>query len=121
VVRVWNTIPEPERARTAILCSNYGLAGAINLYGPPHGLPPAISGVNSFWARGYGAPPPETVIVLGGRRERLDQRFESVVHAGRVPNPLDIANEESERPDIYICRQPRENWQEMWPKLRSFG
>jgi Dolichyl-phosphate-mannose-protein mannosyltransferase len=121
VARIWNTIPETERARTAIYCGNYGEAGAINLYGPRHGLPQAISAVNSFWARGYGSPPPETVIVLGGRRDRLDERFESVVLVGHVPNPLDVANEESEHPEIYLCRRPRESWPVLWSKIRGFG
>lgn len=121
VARVWNTIPEAERARAAIYCANYGEAGAVNLYGPRYGLPQAISGINSFWERGYGSTPPETVIVLGGSRERLEQRFESVAPAGRVPNPLGVANEESGHPDIYLCRRPRESWPELWPKLRAFG
>jgi 4-amino-4-deoxy-L-arabinose transferase-like glycosyltransferase len=121
VARVWGTIPEAERARAAVYCSNYGEAGAVNLYGPRHGLPQAISGINSFWARGYGDPPPETVVVVGGRRELLEQRFESVTLAGRVPNPLGVANEESGRPDIYLCRRPRESWAELWPRLRAFG
>lgn len=121
VARVWDTIPEAERGRAAVYCANYGEAGAVNLYGPRHGLPRAISGINSFWAHGYGNPPPETVVVLGGRREQLEQRFESVTLAGRVPNPLGVANEESRRPDIYLCRRPRQSWAELWPKLRAFG
>lgn len=121
VARIWNTLPPAERRTTAIYCANYGEAGAVNLYGPKHGLPQAISGVNSFWARGYGNPPPETVIVLGGRPERLAERFESVVLAGRVPNPLRVENEEAEHPDIYLCRKPRRGWEEVWPTLRRFG
>ena len=121
VARIWETLTEDERRRTAIYASNYGEAGAINLYGPRYGLPRAISGVNSFWARGYGDIPPETVIVLGSRRERLEERFELVSVAGQIPNPLGIANEESQRPEIYICRQPKQPWQELWPKIRSFG
>jgi hypothetical protein len=41
-----------------ILAGNYGEAGAINLYGPAYDLPEAISGINSYWLRGYGDPPP---------------------------------------------------------------
>lgn len=121
VARIWNTIPPAERRTAAIYCANYGEAGAVNLYGPKYGLPPAISGVNSFWARGYGDPPPETVIVLGGRPERLAERFESFVLAGRVPNPLRVENEEAEHPNIYVCRKLRMSWQELWPMVRGFG
>lgn len=121
VARIWETLPEAERQRTVIYGSNYGEAGAINLYGPRYGLPKAISGVNSFWERGYGDKEPDTVIVLGSLRERLDERFESVTFAGRMPNPLGIDNEESRRPEIYICRRPKAPWHVVWPQIRSFG
>jgi len=121
VARIWGTIPPAQRARTAIYCSNYGEAGAIDLYGPRYGLPPAISGVNSYWARGYGDPPPEQVIVIGSRPDRVARRFDSFVVAGRVPNPHRIANEESEHPDIFLCGKPREGWAALWPTIRGFG
>jgi hypothetical protein len=121
VARIWQTIPPAERAHAAIYCANYGEAGAIDLYGRAHGLPQAISGVNSFWARGYGNPPPDVVIVIGSHRERLEQRFRVVTLAGHVPNPLHVANEESEHPDIFVCRGLRVPWAQLWPQLRGFG
>lgn len=121
VARVWVSIPMPERQRTAIFGSNYGEAGAIDLYGPRYGLPPAISGVNSFWARGYGSPPPQTVIVLGSHREQLQSVFHSVTLAGRIPNPWHLNNEESEHAEIFICRGLKSSWPEVWKQARSFG
>lgn len=59
VARVRDSLPAEDRAHLGILAGNYGEAGAIDLYGPQYGLPNAISGVNSFWARGYGDPPPD--------------------------------------------------------------
>ncbi len=108
--------------RVAILTANYGEAGAINLYGPAQNLPAAISGVNSFWARGYGEPPPEVVIVVGFSRERAERFFAECEPAGRVTNRFGVKNEEtSDNPEIFICRKPRLPWPELWPKLRSFG
>lgn len=121
VARIWKSLPPDERARTAIFCSNYGEAGAIDLYGPAHGLPNAISGVNSFWARGYGSPPPETVIFLGSTEERVRRRFADVQLAGRIPNPYGLDNEEAGQADIFLCRKPRVPWPELWQMLRSFG
>ena len=46
------SLPTEERAHVGILAGNYGEAGAIDLYGPAHGPPKAISGVNSYWLRG---------------------------------------------------------------------
>lgn len=122
VARVYHSIPPAERAHTAIFGGNYGEAGAIDLYGPGLGLPHAISGINSYWLRGPGTPPPQTLIVLGGNRERLEKLFSSVVMAGKTPNPLHVKNEEtSDHPDIFICRGLREPIEKLWPKIRSFG
>lgn len=122
VAALYSSLPADERARTGILASNYGEAGAVNLYGPPLGLPEAISGINSYWYRGYGNPPPTTLIVLGSRRDRLDRFFSSCEVAARTPNPLNVRNEETERhPDIFLCRLMKVAWPELWPRIRGFG
>lgn len=122
VARIYATIPPAERAHTAIFCGNYGEAGAVDLYGPARGLPNAISGINSYWARGYGEPPPETLIVLGGKREELERVFASVQLAGAITNRYGVANEETTRHrEIFVCRGMRARWPEIWPKIRSFG
>ncbi len=122
IASVYSSLPVDERARTGIIASNYGEAGAVNLYGKALGLPEAISGVNSYWARGYGNPPPTTLIVLGSRRESLDRVFSSCEVAAHTPNPLNVRNEETERhPDIFVCRQMKVTWPELWPRIRSFG
>jgi len=59
IAHVRDSLPNEDRARLGILAGNYGEAGAVNLYGPQLGLPRVIRGVNSFWQRGYGDPPPE--------------------------------------------------------------
>lgn len=122
VAEIYGGLPDGERARTAILTGNYGEAGAIDLYGPALGLPPAISGVNSYWARGYGDPPPSTVIVLGFRREAAERVFETCELAGRVTNRYGVRNEESrDHPEIFVCRGPRRPWPILWGELRRFG
>jgi hypothetical protein len=94
----------------------------VNLYGPAHGLPAAISGVNSFWARGYGEPPPETLIVLGLSEQSAHDKFSDCRLAGHTPDPYGIKNEETERhPDIYFCRKPKSGWAEFWKRFRYFG
>jgi 4-amino-4-deoxy-L-arabinose transferase-like glycosyltransferase len=119
VAKIWSSLPAAERAHAAIYGANYGEAGAIDLYGPRFGLPPAISRVNSFWARGYGNPPPSTVIVLGAHRQDLERRFTSVILAGTIPNPHHLDNEESEHSEIFICRGLRASWPSIW--TRAFG
>jgi hypothetical protein len=115
-------LPPGERAKAGILAGNYGEVGALNLYGEKHGLPKAISGVNSSWERGYGDPPPDTVIVVGYTREFLEAEFSSCQVGGRVWNRYGIPNEETtEDPEIFVCRGLKEPWPQFWPKARRFA
>ena len=122
VAQIRDSLPNPDRARVGILCGNYGEAGAVNLYGPRYGLPPAISGVNSFWERGYGDTPPETIIALGLSREFLERNFESCEVGGHLRNRYGVANEETTyHAEVFVCRRLRQSWPEFWKQFRRYG
>jgi hypothetical protein len=123
VAGVYNHLPADEKSRAGIYAGNYGEAGAINLYGPAYGLPQAISGINSYWLRGFGDPPPETVIVVGEQRETLDRFFEACdLAAGPITNRYQVENEESsDFPGVFVCRGLRRPWSEIWDEILHFG
>jgi len=122
LAQIRNSLPESERAHTAILAGNYGEAGAINLLGPQYGLPPAISGGNSFWAHGYGDPPPETVIVVGFSRRFVERNFNSFQLVAKTWNQFGVATEETEdHPEIYLCRGLKQSWPDFWKNFQYFG
>jgi hypothetical protein len=119
VTGIYQPIPESEKPRAAILAGNYGEAGALELYGK--GLPRIISGANSLWYRGYGDPEPETVIVVGFERVDAEKIFSSCEYAGTVTNSYEVKNEESSyHTGLYICRQPRRPWSELWQEMRWY-
>ena len=122
IARIEATLPMEEKPGTAILAGNGGEAGAINLFGPACGLPRAISGFNSSWERGYGNPPPRTLIVIGFSADFLRDNFESCLAEGSVTNRYGIQNQETTNcPVVYVCRGLREPWPEFWRKLRCYG
>jgi 4-amino-4-deoxy-L-arabinose transferase-like glycosyltransferase len=122
VARIRDSLPPEQRERTGVLAANYGEAGAINLYGPQHKLPRAMSGVNSFYYQGYLEPPPQTVIALGFSQSFLDRNFEGCRIAGHTPNPYNVENEETrDHPDIYMCGAPKRGWEEFWKGFQRFG
>lgn len=122
VAGIRDTVPLEERSRLGILASNYGEAGAINVYGPAYNLPHAISGMDSNWLWGYGDPPPETVIVLGMTPSDAYALFETCSIAGTTANPYGIQNIESQSfPDILLCRHLRQPWEQFWKNYLSFG
>ena len=121
VAKIRDTLPAEDRARLGILAGNYGEVGALNLYGARYGLPRAISGVNSFWERGYGDPPPETLIVVGFPRQWVDSHFASCQLAGHPWNRYGTANEETiENSDMFVCRGLRQPWPAFWKGFQSF-
>ena len=122
IAQIRDSLPAEDRARLGILASNYGEAGAVNLYGPRYGLPRVISGVNSFWQRGYGDPPPQTVIVVGEHLDFLETKFETCTLAAQTWNRFGIGNEETlDHPDIFVCRNLRTSWPDFWKTHRHFG
>ncbi len=120
VAGIYAALPPETRQGTGILAGNYGEAGAIDLYGPAFGLPSAISGADSYWLRGYPDPPPQNVIVLGYLPESLTRFFATCAEVGRVTNNAGVQNEETAHPQIFLCREPRTSWPELWPMLREF-
>lgn len=122
VARIRDSLSPEERSHLGIIGTNYGEAGAINLYGRQYGLPQAISGVNSFWARGYGNPPPQILIVIGLDKKYRDADFQWCRLAGHTWNHYNIKNEETvDHPDIFVCGPPKDGWPEFWKNFRYFG
>jgi hypothetical protein len=111
-----------ESAPLGILAGDAGEAGALNLYGRAWGLPTAISGSNSHWLRGYGDPPPQTVITVGFRRPDIEAVFESCELASHINIPFGIKNSAiGENTDIFVCRRPRQPWHLFWKQFKWFG
>lgn len=117
IAGVYNSLPPQLRTRTAIFAQNYGQAGAIDLFGPRYGLPPAISGHQSyfFWGpRGYTG---ESVIVLDDSKDRLEQFFASVRKVAHVSHPYSMPYEHF---DVYYCQGLKEPLSDLWPKLKNW-
>jgi hypothetical protein len=122
LAQVRDSLPSESRAHLGILAENYGEVGAINLYGPSHGLPPAISGINSSWERGYGDPPPQILIIVGFPRTFVDTNFDSCRLVAQNTNSFGVVNEETtERRDIFLCGPPKTGWPQFWRNFQYFA
>ncbi len=122
IAKIRDSLPAEQRENVGILAGNYGEVGAINLFGPHYGLPLAISGVNSSWERGYGNPPPQTLIVAGFWKEFVDDHFSSCRVAAQIWNSYGIENEETfEHPYVFVCGPPLKGWPEFWKDFQMFA
>jgi hypothetical protein len=117
VARIYRTLPPADRAKAAVFGQNYGQAGAIDLFGPSLGLPPAISGHLSYWLWGPRGYTGEVMIVLDDDRETLQRLFGSVQLAGRVDHPYSMPYEHF---DVWVCRQPRQSMAALWPRIKKY-
>ena len=122
VAAVRDALAPEQRASVGVLVGNYGEQGAIEILGPPYGLPMPVSGTNSAWLRGYPEPQPTTLIVIGHGQKYVDRMFTACRVAGHNGNGLGVHNEESaDHPDIYVCGPPKLPWPEFWKEYRAFG
>jgi hypothetical protein len=117
VAHVYNNLSPDIRGKTAIFAQNYGQAGAIDLFGPKFGLPKAISGHQNYFLWGPRDFTGESVIVLQGRQDRLEDRFASVTRVANVYHPYSMP---SEHFDVFYCRGLKRPLKEMWPELKSW-
>ena len=117
VARVYRSLPPADRAMAAIFGQNYGQAGAIDLFGPALGLPPAISGHLSYFLWGPRGYTGEVMIVLDDRRETLEQLFRSVELAGHVFHPYSMPYQHF---DVFVCRGPRQSMAALWPRIKNY-
>ncbi|MFI5197675.1 MAG: glycosyltransferase family 39 protein [Thermoanaerobaculia bacterium] len=111
VARIYKSLPEEERARTGIFASNYGEAGALNLFGPALGLPAPICAHQNHYFWGPPTPEPENLIWLQWGRQGVEDHCRSVEKAGEHFHPWGMAEEN--RP-IYLCRGLRHTLAEYW-------
>jgi len=114
----WNRIPADERHDCGIFAQDYGQAGAIDFFGRRAGLPPALSGHQTWflWGpRGYSG---NCMIVLDDRREVLEGLWEHVEYVGTsADNPYAL----EKQIDVFFCKGAKfGTLAQLWPKVKRW-
>ena len=120
VADVYAGLPLADRDRAVVVTQNYGQAGAVDRYGPGLSLPKAYSGHNAYFDWG---PPPDrggTAVVIGFSESFLRTAFGQVDRAATIDNGVGVENEEQGTP-VWVVRDPRGSWAEIWPTFRRLG
>ena len=104
--------------RAPTTSSNEIAAGAVDVLGRRLGLPPALSGHNSYWLWGPRGYTGEVMLLVGGSQERYQRWFEEVRLVETVPNPHAMPYERDLQ--ILLARRPRVSLLEVWPELKHF-
>ncbi len=117
VAGVYNSLPADIRGQTAIFGQSYGQAGAIDLFGPKYGLPPAISGHQSYFLWGPREYTGESMIVMGGDPRDLESQFASVEKVAHIDHPYSMPYNHV---DVYYCRGLKRPLADVWAKVKKW-
>jgi 4-amino-4-deoxy-L-arabinose transferase-like glycosyltransferase len=110
----YKALPQNERDSCAVLASWYGIAGAIDHYGPKVGLPNAICPRNSYWLWGTRNYSGNIVLAVGYSANYLKKIFNSVEKVAHFDQKYAYGE------DVYLCKMPKTVLKEMWPQLKHF-
>ena len=117
VAGVFRRMSDDERAHACIFASNYGEAGAIDFFGPAHGLPHAISGHNSYWLWGPGTCDFSTVVTIGLEPADVRDHVQSATEAARVDCPYCMPYEQRPLLVTHGLTVPRDA---LWQRAKVF-
>jgi len=114
----WSKLSAEEKTDCGIFAQDYGQAGAIDFFGKRYGLPPALSGHQTYYLwgpRGYSG---QCMIVLDDDKETLEQLFEHVEFVGTsADNPYALEREIS----VWICKGSKfGSLDQLWPKVKKW-
>ena len=116
--RGWESLSEDEKRRAIILADDRGAAAAIDFFGHRHDLPPARSGVLSYWLWGWGDGPADIVVGVGFRRRTLDQFCGDVTEIATFTDAR--VNPWRNNQLVAVCREPKLSIAELWPQLKRW-
>jgi hypothetical protein len=109
---VYHALPPDDRERAVIGASNYGEAGAIDFFGPRHGLPRAVSAVGSYWFFGPGDLPGDVIVTRGVEPRDVEGHYAEFEVVARLENRWGVP--EQQNVPIGIGRNPAASLQEIW-------
>jgi 4-amino-4-deoxy-L-arabinose transferase-like glycosyltransferase len=113
VAAAYQSLPAEKQARAVLVASNYGEAGALEFYGPRHGLPQRVllPGSIVLWRPSPGGPS-DVVVTVGIPPEVLERYLGSV----RLVRRFDYAWMVDEERNVPICiaESPNQSVQDVW-------
>ena len=117
VAQIYNSLPPTEREQTGILTGNYGGASAIDEFGPKYGLPPAMSGHQTYFYWGTRGFTGHDLIVLEEDPEDIQAMCNSVQAVATHSHPWGMPYENR---SIYFCRGLKRPLAQIWPSLKHW-
>jgi 4-amino-4-deoxy-L-arabinose transferase-like glycosyltransferase len=115
----YDGLPPDVRARTALVVQDYGEAGALDVYGPAYGLPPALSGHNTYFLWGQRGQHPDDIIRPTQHPELWRKQCATTRILGKTFSPYAMAYENGK--SILLCTHLHPALAQFWPELKNYN
>lgn len=119
VAAVYRGLPASDRARAAILATDYGEAAAIDVYGVPDHLPPAISEQDQYYLWGPRGYDGSVVIAVNAKPEFWSRICASSTTAATFGVPYAMPYERDRA--IVVCRGLPVPLADAWARFKRYG
>jgi hypothetical protein len=117
LARAYRSLPAADRAAAGIFVQNFGQAGAVDVLGRGHGLPPALSGHQNYFLWGPRGFTGEVLLVVDDGPGALPELCASLEDLGPAgSHPYALPGERRNR--IYLCRGLRPPLDQLWPRVK---
>ncbi|HNR31241.1 MAG TPA: glycosyltransferase family 39 protein [Candidatus Hydrogenedentes bacterium] len=116
VAQVFERLTPEEQADCLIIVSNFGQAGAIDMFGPAYGLPRATCVHQNYFFWGPGPGSGQIAVAYGIGADFLGLLYEEVETAGRITCEQTVRYENNL--PVYLCRGPKISLHDAWKEFR---
>jgi hypothetical protein len=114
VAAVYTALPAGEQSVAGIYSFWYAPAGAIDLFGPQYGLPPAVSGHLTYYLWGPGNSSWDVMIVVAQKTNEMAPFFQTCEMKTAVESDVLIPMY------IFVCRGPKVPPQTIWGSVAKY-
>jgi hypothetical protein len=118
VAGAYEGLPARERSQACVFTSNYGEASALNFLGARYGLPPAISGHNTYFLWGPDGCTGKTMITVGVPREQIERGYAAVERAATITCRYCMPEENGV--PVYVATKPKAPIGRLWPETKHY-
>ena len=118
IAAAYNGLPPQVRARTGIYCGNYGEASAIDVLGAQYGLPPAISGSQTYWFWGPHGQLRDSMLVVNQTHADMAKTFRDIRVLGTIDTPDAMPFEDGDT--IWLGQGLMRTPQAIWPTTKDW-
>ncbi len=121
VYSAYQSLPDEDKKQTIIAAGNYGQAGALELFGKDHNLPPVVCAHNTYYLWSKDRLQGNILLQLGHMNDYdgLKESFNSVaIYPGEYKNKYVTGHENNLK--VFICRGPKIPYIKMLERSKQY-